>query len=153
MKQVLLLFAFVLTSGLVTAQDASAKKSCAKTCAKTCTKSKTASVDASETKVASAMSAADLVADKDENIEKRVCDITGSVAYFQKAVCAKSGSVKMTEVQFDENSNSFVNVSPRDVMSAEKEAKVVKASETTTKSAKKACCASKKASCKKKEGA
>lgn len=154
MKQLLLLCAFVLTAGMATAQDSGAKKSCAKTCAKTCTKSKaSASVD-SETKVASALSAADIVADQDESIQKKVCDITGSVAYFQKSVCEKSGSVKMTEVTFDETANAFVNVSPRDVMSAEKEGTAVKAASVSSdaKSKKKACCAGKKA-CKKKEGA
>jgi len=150
MKQLLLLFAFVLSAGMATAQDSGAKKSCSKTCAKA---KASASTD-SQTKVASALSAADIVADKDESIEKKVCDVTGSVAYFQKSVCEKSGSVKMTEVQFDEKANSFVNVSPKDVMSVEAEGTAVKAASVSSdvKSTKKACCAGKK-SCKKKEGA
>jgi len=154
MKQLLLLCAFVLTAGIATAQDAGAKKSCSKTCAKKCTNAKASASTDSETKVASALSAADIAAEQDESIQKKVCDITGSVAYFQKSVCAKSGSVKMTEVHYDETANSFVNVSPRDVMSAEKEGTAVKAASVTSdaKAKTKACCKGKKA-CSKKEGA
>jgi hypothetical protein len=153
MKQLLLLCAFVLTAGIATAQDAGAKKSCSKTCAKTCEKSKASASTDSQTKVASALSAADIVAEQDESIQKKVCDITGSVAYFQKSVCEKSGSVKMTEVHFDEAANSFVNVPQGEMMSAGKEGTAVKAASKSSdaKGQTKACCAGKK-SCKKKEG-
>ena len=160
MKQLLLLFAFVLSAGMVSAQD-TAKKSCSKSskaCAKTCAKGKSsASVDG-DTKVASALSAADLVAEKDESIEKRVCDITGSVAYFQKATCEKSGKVTMTEVEFDEAQNVFVNVSPREMMTSEKEGTAVKAASKSADASKKKACSGSKKSCKKtcgkkKEGA
>lgn len=149
MKQLVLLFAFVLTAGMVSAQDAGVKKSCAKSCAKTCSKSKASASLDSETKVASALAAADLVAEKDGSIEKKVCDMTGSVSYYKKSVCEKSGSVKMTEVEFDADKNSFVNVSPKEMM-AEKEGTAVKAaSKSADASPKKKCCAGKK-SCKKK---
>ena len=152
MKKILCLFAFVLTTGLISAQDAAPKKSCAKTCAKTCTKSASASADA-QTRVASALSAADIAAEENENIERKVCELSGNVSYFEKSVCAHSGSVKMTEVEWDETSEAFVNVSPKDVM-ADQEAKVVKAAAKSAdaKAKKKACCAGKKA-CTKKEGA
>jgi len=149
MKKILFLFAFVMCTGLISAQDTAAKKSCSKKCAKTCaSKSASASVD-SETKVASAESAAELAAANDENIERKVCDVTGNVSYFKKSTCAYSGTVKMTEVEYDANTSTFVNVSPRDVMN-ESEAKAVKTSDKTdvkvkscAKSGKK-CCASKK---------
>ena len=138
MKKVLFLFTFMLCAGLVSAQSADAKKSCAKKCAKTCA-SKKASAD-SETKVASAEAYAEIAAEaaaSDESIERKVCDMSGKVSYYKKSTCEVSGATKMTEVQYDADSKAFVNVSPKDVM-ADKEAKVVK-----TSSEKKACCAGK----------
>ncbi len=150
MKKVLFLFAFVLSAGLITAQDAAVKKSCSKTCAKACeAKKASASVD-TETKVASAETAAVIAAAEEAGIERKVCDVTGNVSYYKKTTCEHSGSVKMTEVKYDNSSNAFVNVSPMDHMN-EGEAKVVKTSEKTSakaktcsKSGEKACCASKK---------
>lgn len=159
MKQIFILCLFFLSAGVMSAQDAPVKKACAskKSCAKVCTKGKaSASVDA-ETKVASALSAADAVAAEDESIQKKVCDLSGSISYFRKSVCEKSGSVKMTEVQFDEVQNAFVNVSPMDAAAADKDAKVVKASaKEATAVKKKACsktCSKSKKACAKKEGA
>ncbi len=147
MKKILFLFAFVMFAGLVSAQDTAAKKSCAKTCAKTCASKKaSASVDG-ETKVASAETAAELAAAEDESIERKVCDVSGSISYYRKSTCSVSGATKMTEVQYDGETKSFVNVSPKDVMSAEAEAKVVKTSSKDKKSCAKKCaktCASKK---------
>lgn len=150
MKKLVFFFAFVLSAGLVTAQDAQAKKSCSKTCMKTCLEKsmKSASVDTDETQVASAEKAAEIAAASDESIERKVCSDTGAISYYKKETCAHSGAVKMTEVNFDAESNSFVNVSPRDVMAAEKEAKVVKTSAKSKKECSKACaktCKGKKA--------
>ena len=149
MKKLVFLFAFVMAAGMVSAQTADVKKSCSKTCAKTCASKKSASVSIDgDTKVASAESAAELAASNDESIEKKVCDVTGNISYYKKSTCEHSGAVKMTEVKYDESSNSFVNVSPSDVMSAEAEAKVVKTSSTEkSKTCAKSCakkCASKK---------
>ncbi|MBT8230212.1 MAG: hypothetical protein KJO50_08125, partial [Bacteroidia bacterium] len=133
-------------------------KKCDKSCEKACCSKASASAAAdaeAETKVASALSEADVVAEGDENIIRKVCDYSGSVSYYKKEVCEKSGKVSMAEVQFDDESKSFVNVSPEDAM-ADKEAKVVKAAATSgTKAKKKACCAgkSKKSCAKGKEGA
>lgn len=148
MKKLFFLSVFVLCAGLVSAQDTSnsAKKSCSKTCAKTCA-SKTASASAdSETKVASAEKAAEIAAAQDENIEKKVCSVTGNVSYYMKSTCEHSGAVKMTEVKFDEESESFVSLDKTSVMSAEKQADVEKKSKakTCSKEGTKSCCASKK---------
>lgn len=148
MKKLFFLSVFVLCAGLVSAQDASSttKKSCSKTCAKKCA-SKTASASAdSETKVASAEKAAEIAASQDENIEKKVCSVTGNVSYYMKSTCEHSGAVKMTEVKFDESSKSFVSLDETSVMSAEKKADLEKKSKakTCSKAGSKSCCASKK---------
>ena len=170
MKKLLVLFAFVFTAGLVSAQTTSTKKHCTKaekiacakagkTCDKTCEKaccSKASATASAETKVASALSEADVAAKSDENIIRKVCDYSGSVSYYKKEVCEKSGKISMAEVQYDNDLKSFVNVSPEDVM-ADKEATAVKAASTSSdKVKKKACCKGKKGkkSCSKsKEGA
>lgn len=163
MKKLLVLFAFVFTAGLVSAQTTSTKKECTKeekiACAKAgkkCDKTKASATADAETKVASALSEADVAAEDDESIVRKVCDYSGSVSYFKKEVCEKSGKVSMAEVQYDNETKSFVNVSPEDVM-AEKEATAVKAAaKSGDKAKKKACCKGKKSkkSCSKtKEGA
>ena len=142
----MILCAFVFAAGMVSAQTCTkAEKAACKKAGKTCVK--TASTADSETKVASAMTVADIAAESDESIVRKVCDYSGSVSYYKKNVCEKSGKVSMAEVSYDEEAEAFVNVSPKDVMS-DQEAKVVKASEETvtkTKVKKKACCAGKKA--------
>jgi len=153
MKKSIFLFIFVLTAGFLSAQttaETATKKSCAKTCAKTCTsKAKMTSTEAqpeikvavadveTETRVASAISEADIAAEADENVERRQCDITGTVGYYSKKTCAVSGKVSYDEVVFDGETQSFVSSGL--VKAATKEAKA----KTCTKS-KKACCASKK---------
>ena len=153
MKKVLILFAFVFTAGIVSAQKTctkAEKAACAKA-GKKCVKS-TASAHDGETKVASALSVAELAADNDETIEKKVCEYTGNVSFYKKNVCEKSGKVSMTEVQYDEEAAAFVNVSPKDT--DVKSAEVVKTSAETKVSKKKACCKGKTKSCSKtKEGA
>jgi len=149
MKKSIFLFIFVLTAGFLSAQT-TAKKSCAKTCAKTCTsKEKMSSTEVqpeikvaiantdTETRVASAISEADIAAEADENIERRQCEITGTVGYYSKKTCSVSGKVSYDEVVFDGDSNSFVSAGQ--VKAATKESKA----KTCTKSSK-ACCASKK---------
>ncbi|MBT8229714.1 MAG: hypothetical protein KJO50_05595, partial [Bacteroidia bacterium] len=89
MKKLLVLFAFVFTAGFISAQSTSAKtctkaekiacakagKKCDKTCEKACCSKASAAADAeAETKVASALSEADVVAEGDENIIRKVCD-------------------------------------------------------------------------------
>ncbi len=141
MKKLLVLSVFVFAAGMVSAQK------CTKADKAKCLKKSEASVEAtstdSETRVASALSIADIAAKSDENIVRKVCDYSGTVSYYKKHTCDVSGKVSMDEVSYDEESSSFVNVSPKDVIS-DKDAKVVKASsETKVKSSKKACCAGK----------
>ena len=99
---------------MVSAQTAEgSKKSCSKTCAKTCEKSKTGSTTAVEAgdaqiSVAAALSAADVAAEADASIERKVCDVSGSVGYYKKNTCEKSGKVSFDEVFYDEGSKTFV---------------------------------------------
>ncbi len=150
-------FAFVGTA--LAAQTKTCSKSAMKTCSKAemaaCKKAGVTCIimdeGASETEVAAALASAELAAENSESIEKKVCDKTGAISFYEKSVCSKSGKVSKAEVYYDVKEASFVNVSPKDVMSAEKEAKVVK---TSTKSAKKSCSKSGKKCCaSKKKGA
>ena len=112
MKKSIILFAFLFIAGMVSAQTAeSSKKSCSKTCAKTCTKAKgESSVNAGEANisVAAALTAADVAAEADESIERRVCDMSGAVGYYKKHTCDVSGKVSFDEVFYDEDSKTFV---------------------------------------------
>ncbi len=108
MKKLLLLCSFVLVAGMMSAQ--STKKSCSKKCAKTCSKAKAqAAVEDDATKVASALSAADIAAEADESISKKVCSVSGSTSYYKESTCAKSGKISLAEVTYDEESNTFVS--------------------------------------------
>jgi len=157
MKKLLFFFSFVLFAGALSAQKqctAAQKAACAKS-GKVCVKGDAKADMTAETSVAAALAAAEL-AETDENIEQKVCAKSGNVSYYSKKVCPASGKITKSEVMYSAESNSFVNVSPIDVM-AEKEATAVKAaaveSNATTKSKKKACCAGKKACSSKKTGA
>ncbi len=162
MKNVILLCAFVLSAGFVTAQETATKtctksemKACAKkgkTCAKTCaSKAKADATASTDTNVLSASAEAELAAEGNEAIARKECPMTGNITYYQKAVCEKSGKVSMNEVKYCTDSKAFVNASPSEVMS-DGEAKVIKTADTvdgkvqtTTKSAAKKCCKGKKA--------
>ena len=169
MRNILLLVAFVMTASFATAQTCSkSKKACSKTCA-----SKKASADAAtatatdvamEASASNVLSAqaiaelADLAAKNDETIERKECQYSGKVSYFQKSECAKSGKISMNEVKYCTESEAFVNASPSEVMAAEGEAKVIKTAETVdgkvqSSGTKKACCKGKKKCSSKKTGA
>ena len=157
MKKIMLPSAFVQAAGLASAQSCSkSKAACAK---KASTEASTASVNVDEASVLSALAAADVLAETDESIVRKECPLSGSISYYKKSVCEKSGSVSMDEVQYDSEANAFVNLSPSEVMS-DQEAKVIKTADTVDgkvqsagKSKKKACCAGKKACGSKKTGA
>lgn len=180
MKNLILLFAFAMTAGFVSAQEVAAKKTCSKAekaaCAKKCTAAEkkacglknaagTASLtdvttesEASASNVLSASAAADILAESDESISRKECPMSGNITYFKKSQCAKSGKVSMNEVKYCSDSKAFVNASPSEVMS-DQEAKVIKTADTvdgkvqSTKSTKKACCKGKKKCSSKKAGA
>ncbi len=137
MKKILTLaFLVVGSMTFMNAQDAAPKKACtksAKSCAKTCSKK------ASQTKVASVLMEADVLAETDANIEKRVCEKSGATAYYQKSVCEKSGKVAWNEVSYCTKSKAF-----KAVASGEEDIKVIKTSakegKACAKGAKSACC-------------
>lgn len=112
MRKILFLFAFVMATGLtVNAQctkSASADKAC-------CASKKTAGADAKAcagSKVASASmeSEADMAAAANENIQKRVCETSGKVTYYEKSVCEHSGSVSWNEVEYNSAQKKFTKV-------------------------------------------
>lgn len=131
MKKAIFLLSFFFALGIATANaqtcsSASASKSC---CAN---------------KVAKA-------AASDASIEKRQAE-DGTVSYVRKETDAQ-GNVKFVSVQFDEGTNTFVNVAPKSatIAAEDKETSVKKAAACSTSEKKacagsaagKACCASK----------
>ena len=146
MKKILFALSFLMMVGTA----ASAQKACTKKAgAKCCASKKTAAVDTKTTRVASAMTEADVIAESDENIATRVCEVSGSKAYYQKSVCEKSGTVAWEEVKFDDNSKKFTKVASAS-MEKDVETGAVKATakKECAKGAKAACCSKKKASSK-----
>lgn len=95
MKKLFLLCAMFGMVGFVSAQSCSKsmaagdKKCCAKTAA-----------------------AAASLASLDNSIEKKVCEESGKVSYFQTSVCEVSGKESVNEVKYCDKSKKFVNVSP-----------------------------------------
>jgi hypothetical protein len=127
MKKVIFFFAFFLAIGIAGAQaqacagQASAGKSC---CA----------------------SKATSAAKSDPSIEMRKAD-DGTVAYVRKEADAQ-GNVKFVSVQFDEQSNAFVNVAPKTIAAEDKAVMTKKACAGEKKACAgekggKSCCASK----------
>jgi len=117
---------------------------------KCCAKKATASADAQvapATRVASAMTEADVAAEADANVTTRVCDVSGSKSYYMKSVCEKSGAVAWDQVEFCDKSKKFTKVASA---SMEKDVETGAVKNTSAKKscskdgAKKACCASKK---------
>lgn len=99
------------------------------------TKACCASKDASAKACAKTVDAA---ASSDENIVKLVSN-EGEVSYVRKEVCAVTGNVSNTPVEYCTKTNKFVNVSPSDANKAScaKSTSATKVSSTS----KKACCA------------
>ncbi len=149
MKKFMFVFTLLVFAGFsVNAQ------SCSKSAKKGCCKAKAAAAakaDAStDTAVASAyMEAAEMAAEADESIMKRVCAKSGSVGFYKKNVCSKSGKISYDEVNYDADQKTFVNVSPSEVQSAMMEGEVINVSEEAPVS-KKACAGKSAKSCAKK---
>ena len=142
MKKILFALSFLMFVGVAAnaqAQKACSKKANAKCCASK--KAATTSVDTKTTRVASAMTEADIAAEADENITARVCEVSGTKAYYQKSVCEKSGSVAWNEVQYCDKSKKFTKVA---AASMEKD---VETGEVKKMKAKKQCSKGSKASC------
>lgn len=117
MKKVLFLLSFCVAFGITAANAQSCSSASA---AKSCCANKAAKAAAA-----------------DVNIEKRQAE-DGTVAYVRKEADAQ-GNVKFVSVQYDEASNTFVNVAPK-TMPAEAQATMPKKS--CAASAGKACCSS-----------
>lgn len=123
MKKAIFLLSFFFALGIATANaqscsSASATKSC---CANKAAKAATA----------------------DASIEKRQAE-DGTVTYVRKETDTQ-GNVKFVSVQFDEKTNTFVNVAPPSAtaaatISSEDKSTAVKKSAACTTSEKKACC-------------
>ena len=130
MKKVIFLLSFFFALGMATAN------------AQTCH----ASAGAGKTCCASKMAKA---AASDPMIEKRQAD-DGAVSYVRKET-DDQGNVKFVSVQYDEGSNTFVNVAPKSGASADKATMTKKSCSASEKKAcagmgsGKACCASKAA--------
>lgn len=124
MKNLILLFSFLVIGAFSANAQACSKASAGKACCASKKGASTASVS---------NSAADAVAEADGNITKRTCEISGATTYYQKNVCEKSGNVAWEEVQFDSKANKFTKVA---AASMEKDAST---GEVIKKDAK-ACC-------------
>ncbi len=153
MKQIILFFSFVLLAGVTAnAQACSKSASASKSC---CMSKKTASATTSEASQAT-FADADAALVNNENVTKRTCEISGATSYYQKSVCATSGTVSWEEVEFDANTKQFTKVASA---SMEKDP----ATGEKVKTEGKACCKGKSAkacagktegkACAKKEGA
>lgn len=165
-KLVFVLTVMIFGTLSLSAQEATMeKKSCSKKSTACCaSKAKAAgTAGTAETKV---LSAAESLADAQEDITKRVCAESGSTSFYKKAVCSTSGKISYQEVEFDAEKNQFVNVSPNDIGDANEAGTIIKAvnmenvkvdakkgvtAAADKKMAKKACCAdgAKKACCSK----
>jgi len=128
MKQFLFIFSFLIVASFsADAQACSKAKAGAACCA-----SKKASTTASTTNTSNEV--ADIAAASDENITKRVCEISGTSAYYQKSVCSTSGTVNWEEVEYDSSAKKFTKVA-----SASMEKDAVTGEKVKTEG--KACCA------------
>ena len=148
MKRIALIFSlFAVTTFAINAQCTKSVQACA---------SKSASTASVEEK------AAELAASVDANIKREVCEKSGSVSYYQKSVCATSGTENWERVEFDSSTKKFTKVASASMEKdpATGEVKTKKAccagkaegkacagqtdAKACSKDEKKACCASKK---------
>lgn len=135
MKKLFLLFALVSFAALGTVEaQCHGKKS------------------ATATEVNTNDEAAAKLASMDETIERRVCEKSGNVSYWQKSVCEKSGNVSFSQVSYDTAEGTFVNVSPSEAHGKAAKGKSCCAGKASAKNAscsskgKAGCCSKKKAS-------
>lgn len=124
MKNLILLFSFVLVGALSANAQSCSKAAAGKAC---CASKKAATTSASVS------TEADLAAEADGNITKRTCEVSGTTSYYKKSVCEHSGSVSWEEVQYDSTTKSFTKVASA---SMEKDAETGK----VMKNEGKACC-------------
>ena len=103
MKKLTLMFSLVLAFGLANVQaQSSSKADCSKECAKACTSASTASK--------ADMKAAAKLAKKDDTIEKKVCEDSGTVSYV-RMVKNDDGEASAVPVRYDSAKGQFVGMS------------------------------------------
>jgi hypothetical protein len=141
MKKIIFLFSFVLLSGFALSAQCT-KMAEGKAC---CASKKMTSADVS--KCSNAMVAspeADAAAALNSNIQKRVCEGTNKVCYYEKSVNTETNAVTWTEVSYNAEDKKFTKVASASLeRSATGEVKA--ATPACSKDSKKACCAAKKA--------
>lgn len=115
MKRIMFVCAMVLMSSMAFGQT---KKACCKG-KKACTKTAAVEKSAQSSVVASAIAEAELAANADETVEKRVCSESGSVSFHQKNICEKSGSVSYSQVNYDPSSKTFVKAAEMEASTIE----------------------------------
>ncbi len=142
MKKIIFLFSFILLSGFALSAQCT-KMAEGKAC---CASKKISSADIS--KCSNAMVAspeADAAAEKNGNIQKRVCEGTNKVCYYEKTVNSETNAVSWTEVTYNVDEKKFTKVASAS-MERSATGEVKAATPACSKDSKKACCASKKAS-------
>jgi len=107
MKRFTLLLALVLGVGLSAVHAQKCSKSAKASCAKSA--ESTAVVNGH---CSGAADAAAKLASLDASIETRTCEKSGMVSYVRKVVNQESGEVTYTDVRYDSELGTFVNVSP-----------------------------------------
>ena len=152
MKKSILLSLFVFAGLALNAQCT--KSATAACCANK--KAQTSTTTSTDTKVASysLVAEAEAAAEKNENIQKRVSEKDGAISYYEKSVCAHSGSVSWNQVEYNTSDKKFTRVASASVERtgvAPSEVKTTKACSAQDQKAcgkakdGKACCATKKA--------
>jgi hypothetical protein len=143
MKKIIFVFSFLLFGGLaVSAQCTKSAGADGKAC---CAMKKTASADAKSCSGAMVESAeADAAAAKNSNIQKRVCEGTNKVCYYEKTVCAETNAVSWTEVSYNAAEKKFTKVASASMEKTETGEAKAASTPACSKDSKKACCASKK---------
>ncbi len=136
MKRVLFLFAFIMMGGLV-ANAQCTKSAEGKAC---CMAKKTASTDGKAcANMAVASAESDAAAEK-AGLQRRVCEGTNKVCYYEKSVAADK-TVTWNEVSYNSADKKFTKVASASMERVDGKAVTTPA---CSKDSKKACCAAKK---------
>ncbi len=159
MKKILFALSMFMMIGVASNAQSCTKGAKKKGC---CAKKAALKADAATktTSVAAVLTEAKVAANANENIEARTCEKSGTTSFFEKSVCAKSGSVSWNEVKFDESDKKFTRVAAvtmekgakKECSKSKKCCSKADAKKCSKDGAKKACCKKgAKASCDKKK--
>lgn len=147
MKKLMFVFSLMLLAGMSANAQACTKSKAKGCCAKKAAMTK-ADAQNTDTRVASAMTEAEIAAEANENITVRTCAASGTKSYYEKSTCAASGTVSWNQVEFCSKSKKFTRVASA---SMEKSAEAAApAKKQCTKGDKAKCTKGAKASCTKK---